>query len=116
MQHLESVTVEADGGGAAFRLPVQWVNRPNADFRGFAGQIVSGQREAGRSHPRVTLGGEGRVTRIVTRTGSAAAVSASPSRDARFDIDVSRGDVIAAADSPPQVSESVRGDHRVAAR
>ncbi|HET9330189.1 MAG TPA: GTP-binding protein, partial [Steroidobacteraceae bacterium] len=42
LEHLESVEVDAPLGRAPFRLPVQWVNRPNADFRGFAGQIVSG--------------------------------------------------------------------------
>jgi len=47
LQHLESVEVDADSAGAAFRLPVQWVNRPNADFRGFAGQIVSGSVKKG---------------------------------------------------------------------
>ncbi len=46
MQHLESVEVDADRAAGPFRLPVQWVNRPHADFRGFAGRIVSGTRPA----------------------------------------------------------------------
>jgi bifunctional enzyme CysN/CysC len=107
MQHLESVTVEADGGGAAFRLPVQWVNRPNADFRGFAGQIVSGSVKQGDRIRVLPSGREGRVTRIVTADGDlpAAVSGQSVTLTLDSDIDVSRGDVIAAGDSPPQVAD-----------
>ncbi len=107
MQHLESVTVEADGGGAAFRLPVQWVNRPNADFRGFAGQIVSGSVKQGDRIRVLPSGREGRVTRIVTADGDLPAAVSGQSVTLTLDseIDVSRGDVIAAGDSPPQVAD-----------
>ncbi len=106
MQHLESVAVDADSAGAAFRLPVQWVNRPNADFRGFAGQIVSGSVQKGDRIRVLPSGREGHVARIVTAGGDLQAAVAGQSVTLTLDseIDVSRGDVIAAGDSPPQVA------------
>ena len=107
MQHLESVEVDADRSGAAFRLPVQWVNRPNADFRGFAGQIVSGSVKTGDRIRVLPSGREGQVARIVTADGDLQAAVSGQSVTLTLDseIDVSRGDVIAAHDSPPQVAD-----------
>jgi len=78
---------------------VQWVNRPNADFRGFAGQIVSGSVKEGRSHRVLPSGREGYVARIVTAGGDlqAAVTGQSVTLTLDSEIDVSRGDVIAAA-------------------
>jgi len=106
LQHLESVEVDADSAGAAFRLPVQWVNRPNADFRGFAGQIVSGSVKKGDRIRVLPSGREGYVARIVTAGGDlqAAVTGQSVTLTLDSEIDVSRGDVIAAGDSPPQVA------------
>src|ERR1700724_290249 len=94
MQHLESVEVDADRSGAAFRLPVQWVNRPNADFRGFAGQIVSGSVKTGDRIRVLPSGREGRVARIVTAAGDLEAAVSGQSVTLTLDseIDVSRGD------------------------
>jgi len=107
LQHLESVEVDADSAGAAFRLPVQWVNRPNADFRGFAGQIVSGSVKKGDRIRVLPSGREGYVARIVTAGGDlqAAVTGQSVTLTLDSEIDVSRGDVIAAGDSPPQVAD-----------
>src|ERR1700676_4198 len=98
MQHLESVEVAADSGGAAFRLPVQWVNRPNADFRGFAGQIVSGSVKKGERLRVFPPGPGGYGGGIVTPGGDLQAPVTGQSVPLTLDseIDVSRGDVIAA--------------------
>jgi bifunctional enzyme CysN/CysC len=108
MQHLESVEIDEQRRAAgAFRMPVQWVNRPNADFRGFAGQIVSGRVKPG-DKVRVTPAGKlSTVARIVTKDGDLAQAIAGQSVTLTLadEIDCSRGDVIAAADDPPQSSD-----------
>jgi bifunctional enzyme CysN/CysC len=96
MAHLEAVEVEADLRGLPFRLPVQWVNRPNSDFRGFAGQI-SGGRVAPGDRVRVLPGGQdARVARIVTFDGDLPEAGAGQSVTLTLDreIDVSRGDLL----------------------
>jgi bifunctional enzyme CysN/CysC len=107
MQQLESVVVDAPPAAAPFRLPVQWVNRPNADFRGFCGQIACGSVRPG-DRIRVLPGGrESRVARIVSADGDLAAAVTGQSVTLTLDseIDVSRGDVIASADAAPQVAD-----------
>jgi bifunctional enzyme CysN/CysC len=106
IEHLESVEVGADARGRPFRLPVQWVNRPHADFRGFAGQIASGTVSAGDRIRVLPSGRESRVARIVTEDGDLASAVAGQSVTLTLDseIDVSRGDVIAASDAAPQVA------------
>jgi bifunctional enzyme CysN/CysC len=106
MQYLESVVV-APVAAAPFRLPVQWVNRPNAEFRGFCGQIASGSVRPG-DRIRVLPGGrEAQVARIVTADGDlpAAVTGQSVTLTLDSEIDVGRGDVIAAADAAPQVAD-----------
>jgi bifunctional enzyme CysN/CysC len=106
MQYLESVVV-APLAAAPFRLPVQWVNRPNAEFRGFCGQIASGSVRPG-DRIRVLPGGrEAQVARIVTADGDlrAAVTGQSVTLTLDSEIDVGRGDVIAAADAAPQVAD-----------
>ena len=107
MQHLESVEVDADRAAGPFRLPVQWVNRPHADFRGFAGRIVSGRVRAGERIRALPSGREAHVARIVTADGELAEALAGQSVTLTLDaeIDVSRGDVLSAADTPPQVAD-----------
>jgi bifunctional enzyme CysN/CysC len=106
MEHLESVEVDAPLAGKPFRLPVQWVNRPNADFRGFAGLIASGSIARGARIRVLPSGRESRVARIVTAGGDLETAAAGQSVTLTLDseVDVSRGDVLAAADSPPQVA------------
>ena len=107
LEHLESVKVDSDLSGRPFRMPVQWVNRPNADFRGYAGTIVSGSVSAGDSVRALPSGRETRVARIVTADGDLERAVSGQSVTLLFDseIDVSRGDVIAAANAPPQVAD-----------
>jgi bifunctional enzyme CysN/CysC len=106
MQHLEQVPVEDSATGRAFRMPVQWVNRPHADFRGFAGQIVSGRVAKGDRIRVLPSGRESQVARIVTAGADleAAVAGQSVTLTLTTEVDVSRGDVIAAGDAPPQVA------------
>jgi bifunctional enzyme CysN/CysC len=106
MQHLERVPLEDAATGKPFRLPVQWVNRPNADFRGFAGQIASGRVRRGDRVRVLPSGRESEVARIVTAGGDLASAVAGQSVTLTLtsEVDVSRGDVIAAGDAPPQVA------------
>jgi sulfate adenylyltransferase large subunit len=100
LTHLETVAVNGRNHGAAFRLPVQLVLRPDHDFRGYAGQIASG---AVRTGDEVTAWPSGRATkvkRIVTWEGDleTAVAPMSVTLVLEDDIDVSRGDVLAAGD------------------
>jgi bifunctional enzyme CysN/CysC len=107
LEHLESVEVDRHHAAEPFRLPVQWVNRPNGDFRGFCGQIASGTVRPG-DRVRILPGGrESRVARIVTAGGDlkAAVAGQSVTLTLGAEIDVGRGDVIAAADAAPQVAD-----------
>jgi bifunctional enzyme CysN/CysC len=107
LEQLESVEIDAGIGARAFRMPVQWVNRPNAEFRGFAGQIVSGSVKPGDRIRALPSGRESRVGRIVTADGDLQRAVAGQSVTLLFDseIDISRGDLIAGGDSPPQVAD-----------
>ncbi|HKD53289.1 MAG TPA: sulfate adenylyltransferase subunit CysN [Steroidobacteraceae bacterium] len=106
MQHLESVEVDAALAGRPFRLPVQWVNRPNAEFRGFAGLIVSGSVSPGERIRVLPSGREARIARIVTHDGDLAVARAGQSVTVTLDaeVDVSRGDVLATGAAAPQVA------------
>ena len=117
--YLEAVEVDHDRMEAApFRLPVQWVNRPNSDFRGFAGTIAGGTVRPGdeiRVLPRDT---RSRIERIVTEDGDldAAVAGQAVTLTLADEIDASRGDMIAAADGPARRRRPVRGDGRVDGR
>ena len=108
MGYLETVEIdESSQYKAPFRLPVQWVNRPNLDFRGFAGTIASG---AIRPDDRVRVlpsGRESRVARIVTADGDLgeAVAGQSVTLTLEDEIDISRGDVICKAESPAEVAD-----------
>ena len=106
MEHLETVEVDAALAARPFRLPVQWVNRPSADFRGFAGLIASGSVRKG-DRVRVLPGGrESHIARILAAGADREAAVASESVTVTLDseVDVSRGDVLAACNAPPQVA------------
>jgi bifunctional enzyme CysN/CysC len=96
--------LSADGG---FRLPVQWVNRPNQDFRGFAGTLVAGRVAPGDEVVVVPSGQRTRVQRIVTADGDLAFAVAGQAVTLTLadEVDVSRGDVLAAAEDPPQAAD-----------
>ncbi len=108
MEHLETVEVDADRlASAPFRLPVQWVNRPDLDFRGFAGQIAAGQVSTGAPVRVLPSGKTSRVARIVAHGGDLPTATAGQSVTLTLEdeIDCSRGDVIAAAAAPPEVAD-----------
>lgn len=108
MGHLETVEVNtaADAAGA-FRMPVQWVNRPNLDFRGFSGLIANGSVKPGDAVRVLPSGRTSTVTRVVTLDGDLdeAVAGQSVTLTLADEIDCSRGDVLAAADAPPQVAD-----------
>ena len=106
--HLEGVPLDAAHDAAGpLRLPVQWVNRPNLDFRGFAGLIASGTVKPGDAVRVLPSGKTTTVSRIVTLDGDLAEAQAGQSVTLCFadEVDCSRGNVIAAADAPPEVSD-----------
>ncbi|MDO9337785.1 MAG: sulfate adenylyltransferase subunit CysN [Caulobacter sp.] len=107
MRWLEEAPVEADLQGQSFRMPVQWVNRPNLDFRGFSGQIAAGTVRPGDRVRVLPSGRESRVARIVVLPGDLDQAVAGQSVTLTLDdeIDISRGDVIAAADDPVAVAD-----------
>jgi bifunctional enzyme CysN/CysC len=105
LEHLESLDVEHALDEKPFRFPVQWVNRPNLDFRGFSGTVASGRIKPGDRIVVSASGKESTVTRVVTadgdlpeaRSGDAVTLTLAD------EVDVARGDVIARADSRPEV-------------
>ena len=107
MEHLENVVVADASHTLPLRMPVQWVNRPNLDFRGFAGRIASGEVRAGDRLKVLPSGRESRVARIVTATGDLERAVAGQSVTIALadEIDVSRGDVLVDAKAPPQVAD-----------
>ncbi len=108
LEHLENVEVRLDKDQeASFRMAVQWVNRPNLDFRGFSGQISSGTVKPGDSVRVVPSGKTSTVERIVAMDGDLAEAVAGQSVTLTLEdeIDCSRGDVIAASDDPPPIAD-----------
>ncbi|MDE1883551.1 MAG: sulfate adenylyltransferase subunit CysN, partial [Rhodospirillales bacterium] len=108
VEFLETVELDATADQAKpFRLPVQWVNRPNLDFRGFAGQIASGVVKPGDEVRVLPSGKTSTVSRIVTMDGDLQQAVAGQSVTLCFadEIDCSRGDVITPADAPVQVAD-----------
>jgi len=109
MEYLETVEVE-DISTQPFRMPVQWVTRPDLDFRGFAGTVVGGSVKPGDQVRVVPSGRTSTVDRIVTYDGDLdeAIKGQSITLTLADEIDVSRGDVIGAADDAPSVADQLR--------
>ncbi|MGO9933316.1 MAG: sulfate adenylyltransferase subunit CysN [Steroidobacteraceae bacterium] len=108
IEHLETVEFDANAAqGSPFRMPVQWVNRPNLDFRGFAGLIASGSVAPGDTIRVLPSGKTSQISRIVTFDGELERAVAAQSITLCFadEIDCSRGDVIVAADAPAEVAD-----------
>jgi bifunctional enzyme CysN/CysC len=108
MGYLETVEVdEVRQQNGPFRLPVQWVNRPNLDFRGFAGTIASGSVKQGDRIRVQPSGRESTVARIVTAQGDLPLAVAGQSITLTLadEVDVSRGDVISMAAKPAEVAD-----------
>src|ERR1043165_8646572 len=107
LDHIETVDVESSVSRKPFRMPVQWVNRPNLDFRGFSGTIVSGRVRKGDKVVVAKSGRESTVKRIVTMDGDLeeAVAGAAVTLALSNEIDNSRGDVLCDPHARPEVSE-----------
>jgi bifunctional enzyme CysN/CysC len=108
VEHLETVEFDVNEAQASpLRMPVQWVNRPNLDFRGFAGMIASGSIAPGDKVRVLPSGKTSQVSRIVSFDGDLVRAVAAQSVTVCLtdEIDCSRGDVIVAADSPAEVAD-----------
>ena len=108
IEHLEGVEVAAQREASSyFRLPVQWVNRPNLDFRGFSGQVAGGSVKPGDAVRVLPSGKTTTVERIVTLDGDLdeAVAGQSVTLTLADEVDCSRGDVIAAAENPPEAAD-----------
>ena len=107
LEHLETVAIEPPAQTLGFRLPVQWVCRPDQNFRGYAGPVVAGSIAPGDEVVILPGGARSRVARIVTADGDRkqANVGDAISLTLEDERDISRGDVIAAAHNPPQVAD-----------
>jgi bifunctional enzyme CysN/CysC len=112
LAHLESVETDADTANTALRFPVQWVNRPDADFRGFAGTVASGRVAVGDS---IVVAGSGRaseVARIVSFDGDLAAAEAGQAvtLTLRDELDIIRGDLLVDPRHRPIVTRRFAAD------
>ncbi len=107
IDHLEVVDVDAALIEKPFRMPVQWVNRPNLDFRGFSGTIVSGQVNKGDALSVANSGQASKVARIVTMDGDLdrAVVGQAVTITLEDEIDISRGDILVPPTARPEVSD-----------
>ncbi len=108
MEHLEGVELDVTSDQAKpFRMPVQWVNRPNLDFRGFSGLISAGAVKPGDAIRVLPSGKTSTVARIVTFDGDLdqAVAGQSVTLTLADEVDCSRGDVISVANSPPEVAD-----------
>ena len=107
LEYLESVDVEDDRAGKPFRMPVQWVSRPNANFRGFAGTVASGSLAPG---DEIVVLPAGQTTTVKSIAGAGGALQAAQAGDAvtvtlADEIDIPRGDMLAAVRDRPQVAD-----------
>ncbi|VWD37187.1 adenylylsulfate kinase [Burkholderia lata] len=108
MQHLDTLPLAARvTRDEPFRLPVQWVNRPHLNFRGYAGSIASGEIRVGERVRVLPSGKESRVASVITQGGASDIARAGDAVTLTLadEIDISRGDMIARADAPPEVAD-----------
>ncbi len=107
LEHLETVSVGDSGQSAPFRLPVQWVNRPNSDFRGVSGTIVSGTVRPGDSVVALPSNVVTQVSRVVTADGDLAegVTTQAVTIVLTDDIDVGRGTVLSSVDHPAELAD-----------
>ena len=105
--YLEGVDVEAEETSLPFRMPVQWVNRPDLDFRGYAGRIAGGIIRPGDDIRVLPSCKQSKIARIVTMDSDLdeAVSGQSVTLTLTDEIDISRGDVIATSETPPEISD-----------
>ena len=107
LEHLETVEVEQDLADKPFRFPVQWVNRPDHEFRGFAGTIASGRIAVGDQVVVAASGRSSRIARIVTADGDLPSAEAGQAVTLTLtdEIDVARGDMLVPAADRPEMAD-----------
>jgi bifunctional enzyme CysN/CysC len=107
LSHLEVVDVDTAMADKPFRMPVQWVNRPNLDFRGFSGTLAGGRVRPGDTVAVAKSGRTSQVTRIVTMDGDRPEAVAGDAVTLTLadEVDISRGDVLVDPQSRPDVSD-----------
>jgi len=107
LSFLETVDVEMQSADKPFRMPVQWVNRPNLDFRGFSGTIVGGRVKPGDKVAVAKSGRTSTIKRIVTMDGDLkeAATGEAVTLTLADEVDISRGDILCPATARPEVSD-----------
>jgi bifunctional enzyme CysN/CysC/sulfate adenylyltransferase subunit 1 len=110
MSLLENIEITRDQNTEQFRLPVQYVNRPNLDFRGFAGTIAAGQVKTGDALVALPSGQESTVERIVTFDGDLETAHADQAITLTLndEIDISRGDVLVRKGQQPIMSQAFK--------
>ena len=105
--HLQSVNVKGQENADAMRFPVQWVNRPNADFRGFSGTLAAGRVAPGDRVQVLPSGQDAKIEQIILGPNKLAALVEGQAATLTLDreLDVSRGDVIVSAENPCAVAD-----------
>ncbi len=112
LEHLETVRIDAQAATRPFRLPVQYVNRPNLDFRGFAGTVASGSIAVGETVVAAKSGKPSRIRRIVTHDGDLprAGEGEAVTLVLEDEIEVSRGDMLVGAEARPELADRLSAD------
>jgi bifunctional enzyme CysN/CysC len=107
MPLLEEIDIRREDTGKPFRMPVQWVNRPNLDFRGFCGTVASGAVAVGQEIAAALSGRKSRVKRILGPSGDLKSAQAGQSVTIVLsdEIDISRGDMLVAPDALPEIAD-----------
>jgi len=107
LQYLNTVDTRSTQPQGAFRMPVQWVNRPNLDFRGFCGRIAAGTLHPGDAVRVLPSGVQTQVKAVLLGFNEVATADAGDAVTITLadEVDVSRGDVLVAADAPPEVAD-----------
>ncbi|MFB6452217.1 sulfate adenylyltransferase subunit CysN [Bradyrhizobium tunisiense] len=107
LDYLENIDIQSETAGLPFRFPVQWVNRPNLDFRGYAGTVVSGSIAVGDEIVIPASGRNSRVKQIVTYDGDLVRAEAGDAVTITLtdEIDIGRGDIIAKPTERPEVAD-----------
>jgi len=107
MEHLETVQIEEQNESAPFRLPIQWVNRPNLDFRGFSGSVSAGSIEVGDDIIALPNAKTSKIKEILGASGKKnhAAFGEAITICLEDEIDISRGDVIAKLNERPETTD-----------
>ena len=119
LNYLNRIDIAEPAAGLAFRMPVQWVNRPNAEFRGFCGRVAQGSVRPGDPVRLLPSGVQTRVRSIVVWQGEAAQAVTGDAVTLTLsdEVDLGRGDVLVAVDEPPEVADQFEarllwlGDH-----